>query len=178
MSRPIGRSSGRRQMLMPDEQQAAAVEDRRATMFDEMDAEMEMNVAIGKSTKTSAKRAPVTSVACHHCQRQKSKCDGSRPMCGPCQKRGRTDCAYELPRDQRRSTFMRERIEELKREKGDLKDIIRGICLADNRDAAVGAARQLIDTQFENVQEVAHLMRSHGLFATGSFAGTEGAGLE
>jgi hypothetical protein len=73
---------------------------------------------------------------------------------------------------------MRERIEELKREKGDLKDIIRGICLADNRDAAVGTARQLIDTQFENIQEVAHLMRSNGLFATGSFAGTEGAGLE
>jgi hypothetical protein len=73
MNRPIGRSSDRRRMLMPAEQQAVAEEDRRATMFDEMEAEMEMNVAIGKSTKVPTKRAQVTSVACHHCQRQKSK---------------------------------------------------------------------------------------------------------
>jgi hypothetical protein len=63
---------------------------------------------------------------------------------------------------------MRERIEELKREKAELKDIIRGICLAEDREAAVETARILLDTEFENVQEVAQLMRSESVppFAT------------
>lgn len=81
-------------------------------------------------------------------------------MCGPCGKRGRKDCSYELPRDQRRSTFMRERIEELNRESSELKDIIRGICLAEDREAAIEAARMLLVAEFENVQEVAQLLRA------------------
>jgi hypothetical protein len=105
------------------------------------------------------------------------KCDGVRPKCGPCGKRGRKDCTYELPRDQRRSTFMRERIEELNREKAELKDIIRGIALAEDRETAVETARMLVVTEFENVQEVAQLMRSESApsFATPGFRQSRGA---
>lgn len=55
---------------------------------------------------------------------------------------------------------MRERIEELNRETLELKDVIRGICLAEDREAAVEAARMLLVTEFDNVQEVAQLLRS------------------
>jgi hypothetical protein len=63
---------------------------------------------------------------------------------------------------------MRERIEELNREKAELKDIIRGICLAEDREAAVETARLLVDTEFENIQEVAQLLRTESAptFAT------------
>lgn len=71
---------------------------------------------------------------------------------------------------------MRERIEELNRETAELKDIIRGICLAEDREAAVEAAHMLVVTEFENVQQVAQLMRSESLpsFATPGFRRSRG----
>jgi hypothetical protein len=72
---------------------------------------------------------------------------------------------------------MRERIEELKREKAELKDIIRGICLAEDREAAIETARILLDREFENVQEIAQLMRSESdpTFAPQDFARSRGS---
>jgi hypothetical protein len=66
---------------------------------------------------------------------------------------------------------MRERIEELSREKAELKDIIRGIALAEDRETAVETARMLVVAEFENVQEIAQLMRSESIptFATPGF---------
>lgn len=72
---------------------------------------------------------------------------------------------------------MRERIDELNRETSGLKDIIRGICLAEDREAAVEAARMLLVTEFENVHEVAQLLRSSESlqnFATPGFRRSRG----
>lgn len=177
MSKHSLRSSGRLQPIAPGRlPEAMFVEALSADMETETDVGMASKTAI---LKPSTRRQAVTSVACGHCQKQKSKvsatiatpswddaltsvpkCDGVRPMCGPCGRRGRTDCSYELPRDQRRSTFMRERIEELKRETSELKEIIRGICLAADREAAVEAARMLVNTEFENIREIAQLLRA------------------
>ncbi|QDS77394.1 hypothetical protein FKW77_006125 [Venturia effusa] len=153
--------SGRLQPIAPGLLAGSSVDDggnSRLSMNLRNQAEAE--VAGKPALKPSTKRQAVTSVACGHCQKQKCKCDGVRPMCGPCGKRGRQDCTYDLPRDQRRSTFMRERIEELNREMSELKDIIRSICSAEDHEAAVEAARTLIVTDFENVQEIAQLLRS------------------
>ncbi|KAE9993258.1 hypothetical protein Vi05172_g2040 [Venturia inaequalis] len=178
MSKHSLRSSSRLQPIAPGRLPGPAlVGGGQARLSAGMGIEMDVGVASKTALKPSAKRQAVISVACRNCQKQKSKCDGFRPMCGPCGKRGRRDCSYELPRDQRRSTFMRERIGELSRETSELKDIIRGICLAEDREAAVEAARMLVNTGFENTQEVAQLLRSSETlpsFATPGFRRSRG----
>ncbi|KAL1582278.1 hypothetical protein WHR41_09168 [Cladosporium halotolerans] len=48
------------------------------------------------------KRKRIALVACEACRTRKSKCDGTTPVCGPCQTK-RTPCAY--PSDPNISRF-------------------------------------------------------------------------
>jgi hypothetical protein len=73
MSQHIRRFSGRLQPIAPSlRPEPAGQEERKSKISIEMGAEIDMGVTT-RTTKSTAKRAQVTSVACHHCQKQKSK---------------------------------------------------------------------------------------------------------
>jgi hypothetical protein len=55
---------------------------------------------------------------------------------------------------------MRQKLEEAEKDKDDLKDIIVGICMAEDRDAMMEMARHLVNNGFENITEVAKMVRS------------------
>ncbi|KAL1305689.1 hypothetical protein AAFC00_007280 [Neodothiora populina] len=42
------------------------------------------------------RRAPITNVACDGCRKRKTKCNGARPACGNCLKRGVQICSYDV----------------------------------------------------------------------------------
>jgi hypothetical protein len=73
MSQHIRRFSGRLQPIAPGlHPGSAGQEEGKPGVSIDMDAEIDMGVAT-RTAKSTAKRAQVTSVACHHCQKQKSK---------------------------------------------------------------------------------------------------------
>ncbi|KAH7057264.1 hypothetical protein B0J12DRAFT_697136 [Macrophomina phaseolina] len=108
---------------------------------------------------THAKRSIITHVACQPCQRRKHKCDGQRPICTPCLARNRGDCAYDAAGDQRRTTALKTRIQDLSRQAEDLKTIVRGIAAAPDRDAAFATARLLAAEGFAQAADVANAFR-------------------
>ncbi|KAK7731441.1 hypothetical protein SLS57_001380 [Botryosphaeria dothidea] len=107
---------------------------------------------------TQGKRNGITHIACRPCQRRKQKCDGRRPVCSPCRKKP-SDCLYDAESDQRRTTALKARIQDLNKETEDLKDIVKGIATAPNRDAALAAARTLAATGFRQTANVADAFR-------------------
>lgn len=79
-------------------------------------------------------------------------------MCSPCRKKP-SDCLYDAESDQRRTTALKARIQDLNKETEDLKDIVKGIATAPNRDAALAAARTLAATGFRQTANVADAFR-------------------
>lgn len=63
------------------------------------------------------------SVACEVCRRRKAKCDGVRPVCGPCHARGPTDCKYIADPDATRMTTLKRKYEALSQSKRQLEDL-------------------------------------------------------
>ncbi|KAF2428628.1 hypothetical protein EJ08DRAFT_662412 [Tothia fuscella] len=107
------------------------------------------------------KRVTVTQVACQSCQQRKSKCDGKRPTCTACANKGRTNCQYDVAGDQRRTTALKQRIDELKTETANLKDIITAICTSADRDALIQIVQTLPASDFRHSAEVAELCRQN-----------------
>ncbi|KAH7012023.1 hypothetical protein B0J12DRAFT_706023 [Macrophomina phaseolina] len=109
--------------------------------------------------KANRRRTHITPVACQPCQQRKHKCDGARPICTPCVARQRTDCFYNVAGDQRRTTSLKQRIRDLESQTQGLKDILAGISRANDHDAAIELAQQLVANDFRNTQEVSHTLR-------------------
>jgi len=71
---------------------------------------------------TKPKRAQVRA-ACVACQRGKAKCDGTRPSCNRCAKRGHV-CEYDVEPDTSRSISMRRKNESLQSELDQLRTLL------------------------------------------------------
>lgn len=75
---------------------------------------------VGERTSSSSlsngppprKRAPLASVACQDCRRRKTKCDGGKPSCSNCTKRGVPSCTYDLEPNQSRVAAYKQKIEQ------------------------------------------------------------------
>ncbi|KEQ88864.1 hypothetical protein M438DRAFT_93468 [Aureobasidium pullulans EXF-150] len=65
-----------------------------------------------RSLGSTRKRAPLASVACQDCRRRKTKCDGKKPACSNCTKRGVTACTYDLEPNQSRVAAYKQKIEQ------------------------------------------------------------------
>ncbi|KAH7053501.1 hypothetical protein B0J12DRAFT_698679 [Macrophomina phaseolina] len=109
---------------------------------------------------TQSKRSIITHVACQPCQRRKHKCDGQRPVCTSCLAKSRDDCAYDATGDQRRTTALKTRIQDLRRQAEDLKDIVRGIVAAPDHEAAFATARMLVAEGFTHTADIANAFRT------------------
>ncbi|KAB5575416.1 hypothetical protein GE09DRAFT_592539 [Coniochaeta sp. 2T2.1] len=60
------------------------------------------------------KKIKTVTQACKDCRRNKAKCDGTRPKCGPCVHKGR-NCGYEGEVGQSRQAAMKARLETLEK---------------------------------------------------------------
>ncbi|KIW06813.1 uncharacterized protein PV09_02493 [Verruconis gallopava] len=118
----------------------------------------------GGAAGRQPKRSKVTAVACQPCQKRKSKCDGLRPICSSCQQKGRTDCVYDSSSDLRRTSALKQRIENLQQEVSDLKDILLALCTAYSSgagDSLLALVHQNIGGgDFSRVPELAQLLRA------------------
>lgn len=65
-------------------------------------------------SRPQRKRAPLTSVACQDCRKRKTKCDGQKPVCCNCAKRGRHECVYDLEPNQSRVAGYKQKIDQQK----------------------------------------------------------------
>ncbi|KAH0286037.1 hypothetical protein M436DRAFT_54903 [Aureobasidium namibiae CBS 147.97] len=65
-----------------------------------------------RSTAPPRKRAPLASVACQDCRRRKTKCDGKKPACSNCGRRGIKSCVYDLEPNQSRVAAYKQKIEQ------------------------------------------------------------------
>jgi len=70
------------------------------------------NPSPSRSTGPPRKRAPLASVACQDCRRRKTKCDGRKPACSNCVKRGLDTCFYDLEPNQSRVAAYKQKIEQ------------------------------------------------------------------
>ncbi|OCK83251.1 hypothetical protein K432DRAFT_189280 [Lepidopterella palustris CBS 459.81] len=110
--------------------------------------------------KNVPKRTQITAVACQPCQQRKSKCDGARPICSACIAKKRMDCAYDTAGDQRRTAALKQRIKELEKQIHDVKEMVRTICSAVDKNVAISIAQTLHMEDFRNVEEVRNLLKS------------------
>ncbi|KAB5531158.1 hypothetical protein GE09DRAFT_1145996 [Coniochaeta sp. 2T2.1] len=62
----------------------------------------------------NGKKIKTVTQACKDCRRNKAKCDGTRPKCGPCVHKGR-NCGYEGEVGQSRQAAMKARLETLEK---------------------------------------------------------------
>lgn len=88
------------------------------------------------------------------------QCDGGRPICSSCIAKKRVDCFYDTTSDQRRTSALKQKIDELARESSALKEIIGTICSTGDRDTAVETASKLSLNGFQGIEAVASLLRS------------------
>ncbi|OIW30222.1 hypothetical protein CONLIGDRAFT_714604 [Coniochaeta ligniaria NRRL 30616] len=70
--------------------------------------------SVSQAETPNAKRIKTVTQACKSCRKDKAKCDGTRPKCGPCVHKGR-DCGYEGEVGQSRQAAMKDRLEVLEK---------------------------------------------------------------
>ncbi|KAH6987135.1 fungal-specific transcription factor domain-containing protein [Ilyonectria destructans] len=72
-----------------------------------------------------AKRKRIA-LACHSCRERKVRCDGSKPLCGPCGKRGEdpSNCSYTVLANSAKRVSEQEYIESLQSQVRDLQQVI------------------------------------------------------
>jgi len=78
--------------------------------------------------------------------------------------KNRTDCHYDVDGDARRTTALKQKIENLTHEEENLKAIIRIICEAPDREGAVTIVKQVQQGDFNNTSEI---LRQLGANITG-----------
>ena len=70
-------------------------------------------------------------------------------------------CEYDINSDQRRTTALKERIEELNREAEDLRAVITSICASPCSQVTMSVAQQLVGNSFDELHQAADLLRQH-----------------
>jgi hypothetical protein len=94
-----------------------------------------------------------------------STCDGARPTCSSCQKKGRADCAYNAKGDLRRTSALKQQIGSLQTENNNLRDIITSI-VTSTQSSTMQALLALIEQNirqngFFRVAELTEVLRSN-----------------
>ncbi|GJC93282.1 C6 transcription factor [Colletotrichum higginsianum] len=74
-----------------------------------------------------ASKRQVIAVACDNCRRRKAKCDGQRPKCQHCSKRG-VDCHYEANQGETVSLALKRKANVLEVENAQYRDLFRMVC--------------------------------------------------
>ena len=92
---------------------------------------------IKKKTKGSRQQI---AVACLPCQRRKCRCDGTRPICNTCVRRGKT-CEYNVDEGLSRVAHLKEKNKELEEDSKDLRLVIELLRKGSDSDAAAVLAR-------------------------------------
>lgn len=108
--------------------------------------------------KQLLKRTQITAVACQPCQQRKSKCDGARPICSSCVTKKRTDCTYDTAGDQRRTAALKQRIKVLEKQIHEVKELVRVICSAADKDAAITIVQKLQLDDLRNLDQVCGML--------------------
>ncbi|KAK1995363.1 hypothetical protein LX36DRAFT_659716 [Colletotrichum falcatum] len=83
--------------------------------------------------RAAAKRQ-VIAVACDNCRRRKAKCDGHRPKCQHCSKRG-VDCHYEANQGETVSLALKRKASVLETENAQYRDLFRMVCTKSEDEA-------------------------------------------
>ncbi|MCJ1307740.1 hypothetical protein MMC25_001388 [Agyrium rufum] len=110
-----------------DQGDAHAMEDV-ATLSDD-DHTSGTNVSASKPTRNYTDRAKIA-VACSACQKRKSKCNGDRPKCTLCIRRG-SPCSY-VDAETRSRVRLAERIQELTASIGQHETFVTLLCESDD----------------------------------------------
>ncbi|KAK7435675.1 hypothetical protein Landi51_12950 [Colletotrichum acutatum] len=89
--------------------------------------------ADAKKPRTASKRQ-VIAVACDNCRRRKAKCDGHRPKCQHCSKRG-VECHYEANQGETVSLALKRKANDLESENVQYRDLFRMVCTKSEDEA-------------------------------------------
>ncbi|KAF6807605.1 C6 transcription factor [Colletotrichum plurivorum] len=81
----------------------------------------------GEAKPRAASKRQVIAVACDNCRRRKAKCDGNRPKCQHCAKRG-VDCHYEANQGETVSLALKRKASVLENENAQYRDLFRMVC--------------------------------------------------
>ena len=80
-------------------------------------------------------------------------------MCTSCINRGYEECIYDIIGDRRRTTALKERIDELEVEAGNLRAVITGICVDPDHERSISVAEQLVAGGFQELPQAADTLR-------------------
>ncbi|KAJ1323395.1 transcriptional regulatory protein GAL4 [Microdochium nivale] len=130
------------------------------------------NPAANAAGAAISTRRQVTSLACNECRRVKCKCDGERPTCGLCERKGVT-CDYDAgPRGRTALMALRHQHSLLEAENIQLRELLRLIASLPPTDASevLGRLRTNEDPLrvFQMVQAARLLMTDSGPSSTES----------
>ncbi|KAJ0307466.1 hypothetical protein COL516b_004080 [Colletotrichum fioriniae] len=89
--------------------------------------------ADAKKPRAASKRQ-VIAVACDNCRRRKAKCDGHRPKCQHCSKRG-VECHYEANQGETVSLALKRKANDLESENVQYKELFRMVCTKSEDEA-------------------------------------------
>ncbi|TDZ32711.1 Nitrogen assimilation transcription factor nit-4 [Colletotrichum trifolii] len=81
----------------------------------------------GDAKPRAASKRQVIAVACDNCRRRKAKCDGNRPKCQHCTKRG-VECHYEANQGETVSLALKRKANVLETENAQYRDLFRMVC--------------------------------------------------
>ncbi|KAK8174600.1 hypothetical protein BC567DRAFT_228551 [Phyllosticta citribraziliensis] len=82
--------------------------------------------AAGRGIQPRARRSrqgTLVVAACGACRQRKSKCDGRRPQCQPCNNKD-TECVYDTPPNETRTGALKAKNEELQQEVTSMKKVL------------------------------------------------------
>ncbi|OHF01745.1 hypothetical protein CORC01_02936 [Colletotrichum orchidophilum] len=83
---------------------------------------------------SAASKRQVIAVACDNCRRRKAKCDGHRPKCQHCSKRG-VECHYEANQGETVSLALKRKANDLETENVQYRDLFRMVCTKSEDEA-------------------------------------------
>ena len=93
-----------------------------------------------KVTKRSRAPRQQIAVACLPCQKRRCRCDGTRPVCNTCIRRGK-DCEWNVEQGLSRVAHLKKSNKELEEDSKDLKAVIELLRNGSDSDAAAVLAR-------------------------------------
>ncbi|KAF9874919.1 C6 transcription factor [Colletotrichum karsti] len=120
---------------VPPATQQPPTNGRDGSPNDVPEKESESNESRSPSSESSAEankprsgpKRQVIAVACNQCRRRKAKCDGNRPKCQHCTKRG-IECHYEANQGETVSLALKRKANDLETENTQYRDLFRMVC--------------------------------------------------
>jgi len=85
---------------------------------------------------TSLSRRQNTRVACYSCRRKKARCDGQRPICSSCHRRGLQACSYEETRNEAAIKALQRGYEQATRRVEMLEGLLRALLSRQDEECA------------------------------------------